>query len=68
MDSITGALKRISFSDSRLAIDKNWNAFNNKLIPVANDMFEMIACNPDGTSKYDLAIKNDGTVSRPLQF
>lgn len=58
-DSITGAVKKLIFPIARLAFDKNWDAFNNKLIPAANEMFEMITCNPDGTSKYDVTIKND---------
>lgn len=58
-DSIFGAVKKLVFPLARLVIDQNWGAFNNKLIPAANDIFESVACNPDGTSKYELAIKND---------
>ena len=40
---------------------KDWNKFADAVIPAVYDIFDPIACNPDGTSKYNISVEKFNT-------
>ena len=59
VDDLTATLKKLIQPVMRLLVDKNWNAFGDKLISGAKELIGDIACNPDGLSKDNVSIKDE---------
>lgn len=59
MDDLTATLKKLILPVMKLLVDKNWNVFGDKLIGGAKDLIGDIACNPDGTSRSNVSIKDE---------
>jgi len=67
-DTLTNAIKSLALPAAKLAVDKNWNAFGDKLIPLAKTILDPISCNPDGTVKYNVAIKDEWSIPAGYNF
>ena len=62
VDDLTATLKKLILPVMILLVDKNWNAFGDKLISGAKELIGDIACNPDGSSKDNVSIKDEFSV------
>ncbi len=67
-EDMIGTLKSLIVPIGRFLIDKNWSAFGDSFIAQAKMMFDPIACNPDGTSKYNVSIKEDWNLPAGYNF
>jgi len=67
-EAIVRASARLALPLARVLVDKDFQKFGDTFIPVAYDIFDPIACNPDGTSKYNVGIKSDMTLPANYHF
>jgi len=67
-EDLKKALLGLALPAARLLIDKNWDAFGDRFIQTALNIFEPLACNADGTSKYNVAIKEDWSLPEGYNF
>jgi len=67
-EAIIRASARLALPLSRVLLDRDFQRFGDTFIPVAYDIFDPIACNPDGTSKYNVGIKSDMTLPEGYRF
>lgn len=67
-EAILKASARLALPLSRVLIDRDFQRFGDTFVPVAYDIFDPIACNPDGTSKYNVGIKSNTTLPAGYHF
>lgn len=67
-EDMKNTLKSLILPVGRFLFDRNWNAFGDSFIKQADKMFNPIACNPDGTSKYNVSIKKDWSLPDGYNF
>ena len=67
-DDLKNTLKGLVLPVGRFLFDRNWKAFGDSFIAQAENMFNPIACNPDGTSKYNVSIRKDWSIPAGYNF
>ena len=65
-DDLMSVLKKLILPVLRLAVDRNWDAFGDKLLGAANEILGPVGCNSDGTSHDD--VSTEETFYFPVDY
>lgn len=52
----------------KFLMDKEWDSFGDSIIDSANELFSLVACNEDGTSRYNVSIKQEWEIPEDYDF
>ncbi len=65
---ICKTLSRLAWPDRVFTVDNFWDAAGNAIIPNVKALLEPLSCKADGTSKYNVTVKDDWSLPKNYHF